>query len=204
MRRAFNFYHSYYEVAKELSEKDRANFLWAICQKQFEGIEPELSGVAKLAYISQKHSIDAQVLGYEAKTGKKITPTEGGLQGATEGGSVQEKGKEKYRINYEGLLSFLNSTLRKKFTKINDGVKKKFEARLNEGYTREQIMNAIVNASKDAYHIETNYKYLTPEFFSRPDKIDKFAFVEIDKPKKLVVPHYNSNLPKNYGDGTLT
>lgn len=101
-RKAFNFYYSYYEVAKELSEKDRAIFLWAILQKQFDGIEPNLTGIPKLAYISQKFSIDSQVSGYEFKTGVKLSPTEGGAVGATEGGSVQEKGKGKEEVKEKG------------------------------------------------------------------------------------------------------
>lgn len=98
MRKAFNFYRSYYDVAKELSKKDREEFLMAILQKEFEGIEPNLEGMAKFAYLSQQHSIDKQVKGYEDKTKQKLTPTEGGCQGSTEGGtqggSVQEKEKE--------------------------------------------------------------------------------------------------------------
>ena len=34
-------------------------------QRQFLGIEPNLKGVSKLAYVSQKHNIDAQVKGWE-------------------------------------------------------------------------------------------------------------------------------------------
>ena len=100
MRKAFNFYRSYYDVAKELSKKDREEFLMAILQKQFEGIEPKLEGMAKFAYLSQQHSIDSQVKGYEDKTKEKLTPLEGGLVGGTEGGSVQEKekGKEKGEV----------------------------------------------------------------------------------------------------------
>jgi hypothetical protein len=99
MRKAFNFYRSYYEVAMELKEKEFVSFIKALLQKQFEGIEPNgLIGNAKLAYIGQKFSIDSQVIGYEGKTGIKLTPTEGGTQGGSEGGSeggsVQEKEKE--------------------------------------------------------------------------------------------------------------
>lgn len=104
MRKAFNFYRSYYEVAMELKEKEFVSFIKALLQKQFEGIEPtELIGNAKLAYIGQKFSIDSQVIGYEGKTGIKLTPTEGGAEGGSQGGieggieegSVQEKGKGK-------------------------------------------------------------------------------------------------------------
>jgi hypothetical protein len=100
MRKAFNFYRSYYDVAKELKESDRAKFLWAILQRQFEGIEPKIDGLAKFAYISQQHSIDSQVIGYEHKTGEKLTPIGGGSVGGSEGGSVQEEGKEQGKVQY--------------------------------------------------------------------------------------------------------
>lgn len=184
-RKAFNFYRSYYDVARELSDKDRAAFLWAICQRQFEGVETELNGLAKIAYISQKHNIDSQVFGYENKTNTKLTPTEGGSQGGsiapTEGGSVQEKEKEEEKgelnsINFSGLLKFINHILGKNYQVINIQIKNKYNARLKDGYTKEQIMSAIINASKDAYHVETKFKYLTPEFFSRSTIIDKYGF----------------------------
>jgi len=118
MRKAFNFYRSYYDVAKELSKKEREEFIWALLQKQFEGIEPELSGMAKFAYLSQQHSIDAQVVGYETKTKEKLTPTQGGsvggTEGGTQGGSVQEKEKEKEKeqvecTNTHPLVEYLNT-----------------------------------------------------------------------------------------------
>jgi hypothetical protein len=118
MRKAFNFYRSYYDVAKELSKKERDEFIWAVLQKQFEGIEPKLSGMAKFAYLSQQHSIDAQVVGYETKTKEKLTPTQGGTEGGTEGGtqggSVQEKEKEKGKEEVEytiihPLVEYLNT-----------------------------------------------------------------------------------------------
>jgi hypothetical protein len=111
MRKAFNFYRSYYDVAKELSKKERDEFIWALLQKQFEGIEPELTGMSKFAYLSQQHSIDAQVVGYETKTKEKLTPKQGGLvggtQGGTQGGTVQEKEKEKEKEEYYRTIKHL-------------------------------------------------------------------------------------------------
>lgn len=97
-RLAFKFYRSYFDVAKELPEKERLEFLWALLNKQFENTETELTGLAKFAYISQEHSIKAQVQGYLDKI---KTPTQGGIKGGTKGGtkapSVQEKEKEKVK-----------------------------------------------------------------------------------------------------------
>ena len=95
MRKAFNFYRSYYEVAMELKDAEFIAFIKALLQKQFDGIEPShLKGMAKFAYLGQKFSIDSQVLGYETKTKEKLTPSVGGSVGA----SAQEKEKEKEKV----------------------------------------------------------------------------------------------------------
>ena len=53
-RKGFNFYRSYFDVAMELPDKDRLAFYDALAKRQFLGEEPTLTGMAKLAYISQK------------------------------------------------------------------------------------------------------------------------------------------------------
>jgi hypothetical protein len=103
MRKAFNFFHSYYEVAKELNDKDRLAFLDAILKKQFTGCDTELLGMAKFAYLSQKHSIDSQIKGYFDKTRDPIfdplqDPCQGGILGGIKAPSVQEKEKEKEKV----------------------------------------------------------------------------------------------------------
>ncbi|MFZ4671848.1 MAG: DUF6291 domain-containing protein [Flavobacterium sp.] len=100
MRKGFNFYRSYFEVSMELKDSEFIDFIKAILQKQFNGIEPtNLKGMAKFAYLSQKHSIDSQVKGYEDKTKSKLEPMQGGSEGGAIGGSVQEKEKEKVQIS---------------------------------------------------------------------------------------------------------
>jgi len=58
---------------------------------------------------------------------------------------------------------------------INDSIKGKYKARLNEGYKPTDISTAISNAVKETYHKEGNFKYLTPEFFSRATTLDKYS-----------------------------
>ena len=101
-RKLFKFYYSYYEVAKELSDKDRLEFLWAIMQRQFEGIEPNLKGIAKIAYVGQKHSIDAQIKGWEDKMGEELNPMQPPsappMQGASVPPTLQEEEKEEVKV----------------------------------------------------------------------------------------------------------
>lgn len=100
MREAFNFYRSYWDVANELNDKDRLAFYDSLMKRQFIGVESDLQGMAKFAYLSQKHSIDRQVKGYEDKTKRTLLdPTQGGTQGGCVRPSVQEKEKEKEQYN---------------------------------------------------------------------------------------------------------
>ena len=77
-------------------------------------------------------------------------------------------------IDFDALLVFFNKTTSKNIRLINNKTRSQFLARLKEGYTKEDICRAIINCSRDKYHIE-NPKYLTPEFISRPDKMEKYA-----------------------------
>jgi hypothetical protein len=122
-RQAFKFYRSYFEVYKEIQNpKDKLNFIEAILERQFYGVEPELNGIAKFAYISQKHSIDKQIDGYETKTGKILKrethppikdPMQGSMQGSMQDPLIQEKEKEKEKEKEEqaNVFNFKKSLL---------------------------------------------------------------------------------------------
>lgn len=127
MRKAFNFYRSYYDVFKELEKPaDKISFIEALLEKQFNGIDPtHLKGMSKFAYISQKHNIEAQVKGYTDKTGHSFndTPTQGGAAGGTVDPSIQEKeeGKEKEEEKGKGKTEkVFSSTVSDCYYKIKD------------------------------------------------------------------------------------
>lgn len=193
-RKAFKFYRSYYDVFNELDkDKDKLAFITALLDRQFLGVKPEgLEGMAKFAYISQINSIDSQVTGYEAKTGKELTPTQGGTQGGaiggTQGGCLQEEEEEKekvqYVIDFTSLLSFINKKTGRSFKIINESVKAKYKARLKDGYTKQDILSAITNSVDTQYHKDNNYQYLTPEFFARSSTLDKYSFTPKDVSKE--------------------
>ena len=95
-------------------------------------------------------------------------------------------------INFDKLLSFLNSKTGRNFKIINEATKKKYKARLKEGYTKDDILNAIINAVNSEYHKENNFRYLTPEFFSRAVTLDKYSNVNNKQKEnninKIVIP----------------
>jgi len=198
MRKAFNFYRSYWDVANELNDKDRLAFYDALLTRQFTGKEIELTGISKFAYISQKHSIDAQIKGYEDKTKQKINipiedPTQGGTQGGIEAPKVQEKEKEKEKekeqsIAFQALLEYINLSFGRNFRVMNNSIKEKYRSLLKQGYTKQQITDSINNCKNNEYHKQNNYQYCTPEFFSRPVTIDKYSNISTIDNSKVYSP----------------
>ena len=88
-------------------------------------------------------------------------------------------------IDFDHLLEFFKTKLKRPFRTINQSVKKKYKARLKEGYTKEDILSAVNNAVKSDYHKDNNFQYLTPEFFSRSNTLDKYSKVTESKTSDL-------------------
>lgn len=206
-RALFKFYSSYYDVAQELDDKDRLAFYDALMTRQFTGIEVELKGMAKFAFISQKHSIDKQVEGWEfkMKTTLNNEPIEGGIQGGIKGPCIQEEVKEKEevkeelftptkveKLDFDLLLKYLNKKTGRNYRVVADKIKTKYTGILKQGYTKEDIKTAIDNAVKASNHIDSNFQYLTMEFFSRSDKLDMYSAKKetLDtKPQKTAITY---------------
>jgi hypothetical protein len=101
MRKGFNFYRSYWDVANELNDKDRLAFYDALLKKQFTNEDTQLNGMVKFAYLSQKHSIDKQIDGYISQMSKRHPnedPWQGGTQGAYVDPTQQEKEEVKEKV----------------------------------------------------------------------------------------------------------
>lgn len=156
-RDGFTFYRSYYDVYNELSKDDKVAFMDALLSKQFTGKEPdELKGMSKFAYLSQKHSIDKQVKGWEDKTGCKLLPLpRGGVRGEItprqqeeEKGEVQEKEEEEVQVQLPQkkskkeiptLNEFLNYVLTvpefaPKFESLKYSIQSKYEQWIENGW----------------------------------------------------------------------
>jgi len=87
-------------------------------------------------------------------------------------------------IDWDALLNQFNQLTKRNHKLIPDKAKRQLLARLKDGYTKQDIWNAIQNCYNDEYHKETNHKYLTLEFISRPDKMERYS-VDVVKSKKI-------------------
>lgn len=75
---------------------------------------------------------------------------------------------------YNEYLGYLNLKVGKAYRGAAR-IESAFYARLSENYTLDDFKKAIDAAVSDKYHQETKFGYLTAEFFTRPDKLDKFV-----------------------------
>jgi hypothetical protein len=89
---------------------------------------------------------------------------------------------------FEEFIAEFNRIRGTRFQAI-DKVKRQFNARLKEGFTPAQMLKALETAMNDKYHISEGYKYLTPEFFTRSDKIEKFINVNSPSPAGQETTH---------------
>ncbi len=101
--------------------------------------------------------------------------------------AIKESKVNKNKLDTSKLLSVYNDILGKKSRVVPEKAKRQLMSRLKEGYTKDDIVKALNNASKDSFHIESRYKYLTLEFITRPDKLEKFVNMSDFKIKEVRV-----------------
>lgn len=108
--------------------------------------------------------------------------------------SKEEEEKEKKKkdntsnataFDFDNLLAFINKSFGRNFKLINQSVKKSFNARLKDGYSKKDIIVCIENLVKNQYHKENGYQYCTPEFLSRSSTLEKYGT------KTSVLPNKN-------------
>ena len=184
-RKAFNFLKSYYDVYKKLENKDdKIQYIEAILERQFYGVQPKLKGMADFAYTSQQHAIDKSVKGFEDRTRTTLRPpvqdpTQDPTQGCTQDPTEQEKEKEKEKekdksvdFNFDLYLKFINELFGKNLRVVNKKAKQSIKARLKEGYTKGDIWNSMQNVANDQWHKDNNYQYATPQYFAQVKTLD--------------------------------
>ncbi len=85
-------------------------------------------------------------------------------------------------------VDFVNQTFSKRYRK-SDKIVSNFKARLTKDkYTKAEIFEVIKALKESQYHIDTQFKYCTPEFILRQSTIEKYKHGAInqtqqDKPK---------------------
>lgn len=195
-RKAFNFLRSYFDVLNELeNDKDRLGFLLAVINKQFLDEDPKkLNFIVNLCYESQRHQIESSVKGWERASKHTLGTTPSTTLGATlptdpKEEEEEEEEKVEYtkqsKIDFTNLLKLINKYTSRDFRVINKTIQAKYLARLKDGYSKSDIVNSIKNSVNDQFHKDNNFKYLTPDYFSRAKTLDSYS-QEIKQQTKVI------------------
>ena len=185
MKTSFIMYLSFYEPVKHFSNDNLGELFRAIFNYHSTGGEPSTDSPIFVAFQFMKSQFENDNLKYletcdknkanakkrwDAVASKRITSN--AKHTDNDNDVDNEVGYD--NIKWSKLIECFNDIFSKRSKVISDAVKKKYNARLKEGYSKADIVNAMKAASKDDYHKETNFKYCTLEFFSRSDKLDRF------------------------------
>lgn len=86
---------------------------------------------------------------------------------------------------YNTFITRFNEVRKSNF-RGNKKIQSSFEARLKEGFTVDDIILATKEAMGEQNHIEVNFKYITPEFMVRIDKLERFLNQAKSKGTKIL------------------
>ena len=82
------------------------------------------------------------------------------------------------------LVDFINQTFDKRF-RVGDKIVSNYKARLTKDHvTKQEIFEVIQNLKATQYHIETGFKYCTPEFILRLSTIEKYKHGALNQTKQ--------------------
>jgi len=104
--------------------------------------------------------------------------------------SNKERKKEKQNSNllndkekFERFLKLFNGISKKNY-RGDSKSKRLFKDRIKDGYKYEDFEKAIINLYADDYHKENSFKWATPEFILRSDKIEMYLNKQTPKSNK--------------------
>ena len=166
-----------------LSEKDMLN----ICKSYDEQVYSKFAFVDGIYYNQRmrnekerrvnfsKSRSENRLKGIENQKNKKRKKTRKSYDNHMETETITNTS-----FNYNEFISLFNSITKRAY---QGDIKSKehFSARIKEGRTKEQFEKAITAAAKDKYIVDGNW--LTPEYISRSNQIDKWMNAPESKAK---------------------
>jgi len=100
-----------------------------------------------------------------------------------------EKIRDNKTQNALAYLDLFSSISGRTGFKANKSLIDKFNSRLKEDYTLEQFGTAIRNAYADDFHKSKQFSFLTPLFFTRVDKLERWMNEKVKPVTKEMTQH---------------
>jgi uncharacterized phage protein (TIGR02220 family) len=161
--------NTYFSDFFSLSKSRTSEIINSLKSKKFISTKMKMNSSKK--YIDSRH-IRILTKGYDL-LGTKLY-----LDNDTEESNYRE------RTDYTKFINLFNSITIKKF-RGDKKSKRQFMARITDGYIMEDFEKAITNCFDDDFH-KKNPQYLTPEFITREDKLQKYLNVKVVKQTTIV------------------
>jgi len=159
MRKAFNFYQSYWEQIKLLNDKQKLEIFNAICKVQFLEVNIEditfNNNILNIVWVGIKHSIDTSLKGFLSKQKAlgndiKAPLTKGGIEAPYQ----QVQGEEQEEVKGEEQC-FVHSDFKECFNKWLTYKKEKKQTYKSE-ISIESAYNNLIKLSKNNKDVAVN------------------------------------------------
>lgn len=147
-----------------------------------EQFEDFITGKKRLSDAGKKGALIKALIKTEATFKPPLTIVEA---------TIKEKIKKEDitaidKIDFNGLLMYFNELFSKSCSVVPEKAKKSYYSRLKEGFTKENILNAMNCVKKDNWHKENDYKYATIMYFSQSKTLDTYGNIKIKNNEKYI------------------
>jgi hypothetical protein len=188
-RKAFSFLRSYYDVLDDIpSDTEKLEYLMAILNRQFKGIEPTFVGVwSKALYKSQRHAIEKSAEGWESKTGQQLyqptqDPSVGPTQGPCQDPYQQEEEKEQVKEEVQVQVQVqeqIEEQVKNKNKDIDRILHQSTGAVVNGLNLKKKIKELILNDCSKHFPTDSNWLFIW---------IDQSDYISIKRRIKDITP----------------
>lgn len=195
-RKSFILHIDSLDIIDELTDEQAGQLFRAIKAYQ-KNEQIELNQIVKIAFSQFRNQFVRDEEKYKQKS------EQAAKAGSIGGKRTQAKSSERLKneanqadsdsdsksdlIIYADFIKQFNEIRGSNF-RGGDKEKRQLNARLKDGYTIQDIIEATKMAVKEPYHIETNFKHITPEFMTRADKLAKFLQMTKDSQAQYEEP----------------
>ena len=168
-------------ISKKIIEINKDVVSIKFLDEQLQGITETSKGKSKAAKSRWDKHNKRKALKEQKDTDAMHVHTDA-LQNDAEESRVEEIREENIKdtkvstsIDFDKLLIAFNQITNKNCRVVNSKTRAQLKARLKDGYTKQNIKDAIINCYNDKFHKENNHKHLTLEFITRPDKLERYS-----------------------------
>lgn len=181
MRDSVVFYRSFYDAVKNLPPEEFKKSVQAIMEYGLNEIEPETTGIERTVFLLTKPQIDANNRRYqngskggkpkanqektklEPKENQAVTKTEPNNNQAVTDSEPKEKDKEKVKVKEkDSKYTCAFETLWSAYPRKKDKALayKAYKARLNDGFSEDELETAVKRYADECQRQRTEEKYI--------------------------------------------